>query len=220
VTDLRDLARRWQRGWSIARGLPATDDLGSGLRVRCGQMGRDVEYLALDGVSSIAGLAELVKREDEVTWLTVPTTEPGRAAEAIEGAGLTVLKSSERLMTVDLRSPPSSTPAPGYRLETRIEDAVVRVEVLDRDGATGASGTMGLSGADGIADKIDTRPGHRRRGLGRAVMAALSAPALARGAERGILIASEDGQHLYAALGWDTVADVLIASTPGVRYPD
>ncbi|GAA0448967.1 hypothetical protein Ade02nite_57810 [Paractinoplanes deccanensis] len=173
--------------------------------------------MALDGVASVAGLAGLVRREQEVTWLTVPTVEPGRAAAAIEAAGLVVLKRSEKLMTVELGEQPRSAPPPGYRVESRVEDSVVRVEVLDREGDVGARGTMGVVGDDGIADRIETLPAHRRRGLGSAVMSALAEAAPAR---HGLLIASEDGQRLYARLGWRTVADVLIASTPGVTYPE
>ena len=34
------------------------------------------------------------------------------------------------------------------------------------------------------------------------------------GAAHGILIASQDGRHLYRRLGWHPVADVLIAAAP------
>ncbi|MEV4343057.1 GNAT family N-acetyltransferase [Actinoplanes sp. NPDC049596] len=216
MTDLRELVVRWQRGWGIARELPAARDLGSGLRVRCRQTGRDVEYFALDGAASVAGLAELVRREDKVTWLTVPTVDPERAAAAIEAAGLVVLKRSEKLMVTELRLQQFHPAPPGYALETTVDGAVVRVVVRDRGGEEGAHGTMGVAGADGIADKILTSPGHRRRGLASTVMSAL---AEAAGAEHGLLIASEEGQPLYARLGWHAVADVLIASTPGVTYP-
>ncbi|MFF5083229.1 GNAT family N-acetyltransferase [Actinoplanes sp. NPDC000266] len=217
MSDLRELVVRWQRGWGVARGLPEAADLGAGLRVRCGQLGRDVEYFALDGAASVAGLAGLVKREDEVTWLTVPTVEPERAAAAVEAAGLVVLKASEKLMVTELSEQPRVPVPAGYRTETTIEGPVVRVELLDREGEVGARGTMGIAGADGIADKIQTMPGHRRRGLGSAVMSALAEVAPAK---HGILVASEDGQALYAKLGWRAVAGVLIAAPPGVRYPD
>ncbi|SNY68870.1 Acetyltransferase (GNAT) family protein [Paractinoplanes atraurantiacus] len=207
---------RWQRGWGISRGLPEAKDLGEGLRVRCLQMGRNVEYFALDGVASIAGLAELVKGEDEVTWLTVPTTAPDQAAAALEKAGLIVLKRSEKLMVTDLREHPRTPAPPGYEIKTTIEDSAVRVLALDQDGEVGARGTMGIAGTDGIADRIETLPAHRRRGLASAVMGAL---AEAAPAGHGLLVASEDGQPLYAKLGWTAVADVLIASTPGVSYP-
>jgi GNAT superfamily N-acetyltransferase len=216
---MAELIVRWQRGWCVARSLPAGEDVGGGLRVHCRQRGRDVEYVAFDE-AEVGRLAKLVLAEESVAWLTVASAEPDRAAAALEAAGLTLLKRSEKLMVVDLREHPvGAVPAP-YRLETRIEGGLVAVEVLDDSGAVGASGNAGLSGSDAVADKITTDPAHRRRGLGRAVMGALAGTALEYGAETGVLIASEDGQRLYPALGWRTVADVLIAARPGTVYPD
>jgi GNAT superfamily N-acetyltransferase len=97
---------------------------------------------------------------------------------------------------------------------------VLSAEVRDESGERAATGTMGLSGHDAIADRILTSPAHRRHGLGGAVMSALSRAALDQGASRGILLASEDGQRLYKALGWQPVSGVLIATTPGNTYPE
>lgn len=222
MPDLRELIVCWQRGWGAARGLPAAADLGPGLRVRCRQPGRDVEYVALDAdhdPASLRVLAGRVAAEDEVTWLTVPTTDPAAAAARLEAAGLVLLKRAELLMTTDLRDHPRPPPAAGYHLETRVDGAVLAAGVLDASGATGARGTMGLTGTDAVADRIETLPAHRRRGLASSLMGALAAAALNAGAGRGILIASEEGQHLYAKLGWHPAADVLIATTPGNTYP-
>lgn len=223
---MRDLILRWQRGWGVARALPAAVDIGGGLRVRCMQSGRDVEYIALDACAdqtTVSKLAERVSQEDAVTWLTVPTTDPVRAAAALEASGMVLLKRSEMLMTVDLREHPESTLAAPYRLQAHVDagrdGAVVVATVRHESGELGARGTMGLTGTDAVADRIETMPAHRRRGLASAVMSALARSAIAEGAERGILIASEEGQRLYAALGWRPVAEVLIATTPGNAYP-
>lgn len=209
---------RWQRGWAVARALPATEDLGPGLRVRCLQPGRAVEYVALDrDPSSLRELAGRVAAEPEPTWLTVPTTDPAATAAELEAAGLVLLKRAEQLMTTDLRTHPVPPPAPGYTvtggLAAGLTDAVVTVTVLAASGEVGARGTMGLTGPDGVADRIETLPAHRRRGLGSALMGALAAAAVPAGATHGVLIASEEGQHLYAKLGWRPVAAVLIATT-------
>ncbi|RKR91223.1 hypothetical protein BDK92_5616 [Micromonospora pisi] len=147
MSDRRDLIIRWQRGWGVARALPAAEDVGGGLRVRCMQPGRDVEYVALDAgedLASLTTLAELVAGEDSVTWLTVPTTEPAEAAEALEAAGLIVLKRSELLMTADLRRHPQNIPAAPYRLLTEVDsyqgDSVVTATVRHESGEVGARG--------------------------------------------------------------------------------
>lgn len=212
MNELRDLVVRWQRGWGLARGLPGAADVGGGLRVACRQPGRDVEYVALDpSPAALARLAGLVAGEDEVTWLTVPTADPAGAAAALSGAGLVLLRRSELLMAADLRAHPQRGPASGYRLELS-GDSVVTATVRNLAGEVGARGTVAVSGGDAVADRIETFPAHQRRGLGSAVMGALAAAAVARGANRGLLVASEEGQRLYATLGWRGVAGVLISS--------
>lgn len=226
MSNLRDLVVRWQRGWAVARALPVAEDVGGALRVRCMQPGRDVEYVALvagEDPASLTRLAELVAGEDSVTWLTVPTTDPARAASALLAAGLVVLKDSEQLMTADLRRHPQNMPAAPYRLLTQVDPrgdgSVVTATVRHESGEVGARGTMGLAGTDAVADRIETTPAHRRKGLASAVMGALANSAIEAGVEHGILVASEDGQRLYRTLGWQAVADVVIATTPGNTYP-
>jgi GNAT superfamily N-acetyltransferase len=194
-------------------------------------------------------LARLLQGEEAVTWLTVATASPAapgsdrmaaagsgsagtevvangpaNSAAALEAAGLVILRRAEQLMTIDLRAHPHINAPEPYRLQTFIEPGehgmVLSAEVWDESGERAATGTMGLSGHDAIADRILTSPAHRRHGLGGAVMSALSRAALDHGASRGILLASLDGQRLYKALGWQRVSDVLIATTPGNAYPE
>ena len=209
----------------MSRGVPAAEDVGGGLRTRCMLPGRDIEYVATDAdedLTSLAKLAGQVAGEVSVTWFTVPTTEPARAVAALEAAGMILLKSSERLMAVELRERPWSVPE-AYQLATRVDTLhggrVVTATVRHESGEVGARGTMGLTGTDAIADRIETMPAHRRRGLASAVMSALAGCAIAEGAEHGILVASEEGRPLYTTLGWRPVADVLIVATPGTAYP-
>jgi GNAT superfamily N-acetyltransferase len=220
VNDLRDLIVRWQRGWGVARTLPAAEDVGGGLRSHCMQPGRDVEYVALDvDPASLTRLAERVRTEAAVTWLTVLTTDPEGAVPALTAAGLILLKRSEMLMTVDLHGHPRHTPAAPYRVDSSRDGLAVTATVRDESGVVASRGTMGLSGTDAVADRIETIPAHRRKGLAAAVMSALARDAVEHGAERGILVASEDGQRLYTSLGWQPAADVLIAAAPGHTYP-
>jgi GNAT superfamily N-acetyltransferase len=52
-----------------------------------------------------------------------------------------------------------------------------------------------------VFDRIVTEAGHRRRGLGRALIAALAARQRS-GSARRVLVATEDGSKLYASVGW------------------
>jgi GNAT superfamily N-acetyltransferase len=220
---MRDLIVRWQRGWGAARKLPDASDVGDGLRVVCHQPGRDVEYVALradEDPASVARLAERVHAEDLVTWLTIPTYDRQRQLSTVAAAGLVALRTSEQLMTADLAAQPNRAVSAGYRLHASLNDQQLVVSIVDDSGTVAASGTVGLCGPDAVADRIFTSPAHRRRGLAAAVMAGLAQGAVEHGARNGILIASEEGQQLYAALGWTTVADVLIAAPPGNEYPN
>lgn len=210
---MRDLIVRWQRGWSVARGLPEAEDVGGGLRARCLQPGRDVEYVAYDD-AELDKLAQRVRAEREITWLTVPTIEVDAAAATLQRNGLELVRRAEQLMTIELRDHPERGLAGPYGLEVALDRDVVTATVRHESGEAAATGTMGLTGRDAVADRIETFPGHRRRGLAGVVMGALARTAVRAGAEHGILIASEDGQRLYARLGWQRAADVLIATNP------
>nr|BFE58216.1 hypothetical protein GCM10020063_027420 [Dactylosporangium thailandense] len=221
MSELRGLFARWAQGWTAARELPAADDLGDGLRVHCRQLGREIEYFALDDdPGALTRLAGLVAAEDAITWLTVPTTDTARSAAAIERAGLVLLRSSERLMATDLGAHPRVAVREPYRMEIQADGSCIRVSVSAPGDAWAARGFAGLSARTAVPDRILTGPDHRRRGLAAAVMGALASAAAERGAEEGILVASEEGRLLYGTLGWREAAQVLIASTPGVEYPD
>ncbi|WP_433064633.1 GNAT family N-acetyltransferase [Dactylosporangium sp. CS-033363] len=220
MSDLRGLVTSWEQGWAASRDLPAALHVGGGLRVDSAQLGRDTEYFALDDDPAVlSDLAERVFAEPRVTWLSVPTTDPDRTALALTSAGLVLLRSSEQMMTIDLRTHPGNAVPPPYRLVLESGDACVSAAVFGPGDAWAARGYAGLAGRVAVADKILTGPDHRRRGLAAAVMGALTGAAVERGAEQGILVASEEGQRLYAMLGWTPAAQVLIAARPGTEYP-
>ncbi|MFC9889011.1 GNAT family N-acetyltransferase [Streptomyces pilosus] len=215
-----ELIRRWLTGWTVARSLPGAEPAGSagdGLRSECRQPGREVEVFALradEDPGSVTRLAAAVAAARQVTWLTVPTLRPGAVESAVDAAGLELHRRSEWLMTTDLTGHPRHAPAAPYGIEARTEGPVTEVTLRGPTGEVAARGTVAVVGADATADRVETDPEHRRRGLGRAVMGALAEAALAQGARTGLLLASEEGQRLYSSLGWHHRADVLIARGP------
>ncbi len=78
-----------------------------------------------------------------------------------------------------------------------------------------SEGMVGVLGADAIIDAVETSPGHRRQGLGRHVIGALTIWAVDHGARTGLMAATADGASLYTALGWDTT--MVMWSLMGVR---
>ena len=111
-------------------------------------------------------------------------------------------------MTADLVGGRAVDPA--LRVRVKSADSTVRVEILDASGVTMARGMIGLAGSDAVAHDVFTAPRHRGQGLARTVMGLLADEALARGAEFGLLVASEPGRRLYERLGWTARADVVV----------
>lgn len=158
-----------------------------------------------------AAQATLAERD---AWLSAVTGRPGHLADRLAEHGLRVLAAEECLMRRPVAGHPDPGLPAGYDLELdRRVPGVLRVRVTAPDGALAASGQAGLVGGhDVVADRILTAPGHRRRGLGRVVMGRLVTAAAAQGATEGLLVASPEGRGLYATLGWERVADLVVAT--------
>ncbi|MFD2467977.1 GNAT family N-acetyltransferase [Amycolatopsis silviterrae] len=213
VESLPDLIRRWQAGWGTARSFRPAEEVRGGLHVLLGQPDRHREVIALSP-DSVRALAGEVAAAAQPTWLTVPTNEPEAVEKIARDAGLEVRDEREALMTIPLRGHPHRPAPPPYTCATTMKGAVLETVLRHPDSGVAARGTMAVVGTDAVADRIETVPEHRRRGLGSVVMSALAETAAAHGATTGILVATADGQQLYSALGWTTRATVLIAQTP------
>lgn len=218
MANFEDLINRWTLGWQASRDLPPVKVTEDGLWVHCvEQPGREFEVFALhadEDPESVRRLAAEVLAAEKHTWLTVTTTDAAETAAALEAAGLQLLLRSETYMSIDLTRHPRQDLDPAFTSEIRAEGSSVKVLIHDAAGELAARGQIGLAGADGVADRIETMPDFRRRGLGAVVMGTLAAEAVARGARTGLLIASEQGRLLYSRLGWERVADVVIAQPP------
>ncbi|WP_322964473.1 GNAT family N-acetyltransferase [Sphingomonas fuzhouensis] len=102
----------------------------------------------------------------------------------------------------DLAEP--STPK-GYRIAMSRTDQVITVRILDDGGALAASGYAADTPDAFVYDRIVTAPEHRRKGLGRALMAALGS-AKRHASAPSLLTATEEGRALYTTLGWRTIS--------------
>ncbi|MBZ9751138.1 GNAT family N-acetyltransferase [Deinococcus sp. HMF7604] len=86
---------------------------------------------------------------------------------------------------------------------------------LQVEGRPAVYGRAVIWGEDVVLDNVVTRPEFRRRGLGRAVVQALIGAAASQGVRRCVLLSSEMGRPLYAALGFETVAGLEVLAWEG-----
>lgn len=114
-------------------------------------------------------------------------------------------------------STPRSMPI-NYRLKLTSHGPVVRAVVKAPDGSVAATGQATAAMGVYMYDRIETADGHRRQGIGAAMMTALALQGPV-GSEH-VLTASPDGRHLYASLGWKVCSEYSTAhllSTAGDR---
>ncbi|WP_112247696.1 GNAT family N-acetyltransferase [Kribbella monticola] len=209
---LDELARRWQAGWSVSRGWTDVDEDRGVTVLRIGDPERMVSYLVADArLEYAARLARADEHAGGLSWLSVVTTEANRVLPRIQAEGLEYRR-TEWLMTIALDQQPVLRAPEPCVVEVGRRDGAIVAEVRVGDDV-GASGRMVVIGKDAVADLIWTEPGHRRRGLGSAVMSALVAEARRDGATTGLLTASGDGRALYERLGWVTYGEVVVART-------
>ncbi|MEU8227850.1 GNAT family N-acetyltransferase [Kribbella sp. NPDC048915] len=217
MRDREELVRRWQAGWSVSRGWTRVEEEDDGiLIVRAGEENRPTEYVVLDAddkperVERAARLALADGGGRGSGWITLATDDKEARIEQLEGLGLEVQQDQDWLMTIQLSEQPAMKLQDRYTLHTELEDDLIICRATIHGGVV-SSGRMAVVGEDAVADRIETEPAHRRRGLGSAVMASLVEAAAAKGAKRGILIASIDGLRLYRSLGWKVISDIVIA---------
>ena len=106
----------------------------------------------------------------------------------------------------------AEAPIPGgYTMALERHGAVAEVQIRSDAGELAGSGYAAETPKAFIYDRIVTEPAHRRKGLARAVMAALRRTKQCRHTPE-LLVATEDGRALYTALGWRTVSPYCTAS--------
>jgi GNAT superfamily N-acetyltransferase len=191
----------WVHGWAISRNTPAPVKLAVGYRIDVGLTGHAVRYVlpAYD--------ADVVDREHEPdTWLKI------RGVVSLDRRWQ--VQAPEYLMYTAL-TPASVAVTKPYTLDTARQGSTIQVFARTGDGSIAARGKAALTGTSAVFDQIETDPQHRRRGLGRVVMGALSEAAQYAGATTGVLVATEDGRALYTALGWTLDSPITAAVNRG-----
>ncbi|MFE6196267.1 GNAT family N-acetyltransferase [Streptomyces sp. NPDC057838] len=199
--------RAWVEGWVVSRGAAPpmsepwgwTIDVGLYGHVTRHVFGATGDDLDETTVREVAGAVT-----GEGVWLKA-FRDPEVVAGWLDGDWW-VDPEPGFLMTVPLTADETPDVPGGYRLRSWARDGVTRVMVAAPDGSLAARGQITPTGATAVADRIETAPGHRRKGLGSLVMRALQSTAARQGARTGVLAGTPAGRALYESLGWKVTA--------------
>ncbi len=189
------LIEPWLRARSVARGLPQPVRDRGGLRLDTNLPAELRRYVfARPG----PGLIELGRSITEPLIFLKLCGAPEQLASLLPAHWR--LSPVGYVMTCDA-PPPAARLLAGYRMESHADGPTMEVRILDDRGALAASGFAAEWDGVFVYDRIVTEDGHRRRGLGRAVMAALGATRRSP-QSRQLLVATEEGRALYMSMGW------------------
>lgn len=197
--------RDWATARNIARALPVPVADHGGWRVDTRSPGEDCRYFFAAPVPGLAALAATIDRPR----VLIKLCDTRAVLAGLVPAGW-VFEVDTWVME---GAPAVPGPlAPGYRVDRTLEGARATVRIVADDGSLAASGYGGRSRGVFAYDRIVTDDRHRRRGLGRAVIALLGEAALP--GDRHVLIATAMGRALYESIGWCVRSDYTTAFIP------
>jgi ribosomal protein S18 acetylase RimI-like enzyme len=209
------LLRQWATGFCEARGYPKPRSVRSGLWLEMGLRQQSGRYILED--HHIAAFEQAVRSVEEPSTYVEVASDIETLRDTVP-TGWTVKHAGTLMaLTPGSLSVAATAAAPsGYDVAVTNIGARIWCECRTLDGETAASGLCVIAnGAGGVAvfDEICTREPHRRRGLGSAVVSALTRAA-AKQARQAVLLATEEGEHLYRRLGWSVISPLTSFISP------
>lgn len=201
-----ELLRAWLAARSVVRGLPPPVRDHGGLRVDTRSEAEVRRWVFARPCEGLVALGRTIQAPRHVLKLC---GAPDDLRAALPAAWR--LHPLSFFMTAGAVSPKGAL-ADGYVIETTPAAGVAEVRVrVAASGDLAASGYAVETGEAFVYDRIGAAPEHRRRGLGRAVMAALAETKRCLGTPE-LLVATREGRALYASLGWRTLSPYATAS--------
>lgn len=206
------IVEAWASGWSLSRGAPAPERTKYGLRIDVGlprQLARHI--LPIVERDALRELAESAN----APWVFIKACAAPQVVRRSLPPVWTV-QAPNFMMTREISSGQVRVACPGGYCASSVvhNGGVLTIEVLNGTDVA-ARGRLALHGRVGIFDQVVTDEAHRRRGLGTLVMGLLSESAARMGADKGVLVATEDGLKLYTSLGWVVHSPVTSAVVEG-----
>jgi len=191
------LVRLFARGWAMTRGLQPPEPRHGGHYTFVGEPDQEARYIfaALDA-AAIGTLSRSICKP----WIYLKICEQPEVVRAVLPPHWAIRQPPSWIMTKALA--PANAPLPeGYSLRIEDDGEILGASVHYGDEAV-ARGRIALLGDTALFDQISTDEPHRRKGLGRTRMQALSNAAIDRRAPKGLLSATEMGRWLYQSIGW------------------
>lgn len=201
----RSSLHAWLSARSIARRLPLPVPDHGGFRVDTNSDTEIARWVFSEPAREISALARAILEPRYFIKLCAPADALAAALPrcwALDAPSYFM----QRVSTGAARQPPD-----GYSMEIKQIGTIVEARILSPTGILAASGYAAETEQVFVYDRIVTEPGHRRKGLGHALMQALH-DARRDTAKRELLVATEDGRALYSTLGWQTISPYSSAS--------
>jgi GNAT superfamily N-acetyltransferase len=207
MTVSAELLRAWVDGRSVARSLPASVPDRGGWRVETGRPEEIRRWVFAELTPELVELGRAIEAPAHVLKLCAAPEQ----LRAVLPARWTVEPATYFMAAPAIWSERSLPD--GYEMDVQQDGGAHHVRVIAPDGSVAASGYGGEVPGAFVYDRIGTAPAHRRKGLGSAVMLALRALRQDRSAAE-LLVATAEGQALYASLGWRTLSPYATAYIP------
>ena len=188
----------WITGWTLSRETAPPVPVAGGFGVEVGLPEHRRRYVLPAASKALSRLAESI---DEA-WVFLKVCATTEAAQALCPARWTAQPLGFMMEVDGSAKGAGGAFADGYALGVRRVGSVLVAEVTGPDDSLAAKGRAALTDGFAVYDQIVTDVNHQRRGLGRQVMAALTAAAVDHGVRRGVLVATPEGRALYQTLGW------------------
>lgn len=200
-----EIVEHWLRARSLAKGLPQPVLDRGGLRV---DTNTDEERRRFVFAHPHPGIAELAAEIVE-TRVFLKLAAPDQALMALLPERWKLQPA--RTMMVRFRDDPLPPGLPAlFAATVSRQNGANHVEIRTREGELAASGSAAVFENVYAYDSIETRPEFSRRGLGTAVMRILGDLKPMGALE--VLVATEEGRHLYSRLGWSLYAPYATAA--------
>ena len=203
------LVAKWVRGWALSRGKPAPEAIDGGWRVQVNEPDQIARYV-------FPRSGESVRR---LTASMAPTLTPIKICATPDDVAPVLAPPWKIDRTSPMMTKPAlagSNPIVADRYSVAVTGAgevLIAFAVAD-GGDIAAGGRAALIEDVAVVDQIWTHEAHRRRKLASAIVRTLENAVLARGAQRGMLVATDAGCALYQTLGWQVYAPYTTALVP------